>query len=161
VTDASYRTPLMASTSPATIPPDAMVEVPTPQVSCACGEVMPVRNLLLLTILNFIFQPNSPLSFIQVSFLTTPHHRNKIKRIYWRHKYMVISKSSYCTCLSLSLPSNPNPSPFDARPTPRSPPILHQVSTPPPVSQRSLHFRVLPPQTSGGCTLGTGPGVDP
>jgi len=30
----------MASTSPATIPPDAMVEVPTPQVSCACGEIV-------------------------------------------------------------------------------------------------------------------------
>jgi len=34
----------MASTSPATIPPDAMVEVPTPQVSCACGEVVPVET---------------------------------------------------------------------------------------------------------------------
>ena len=40
MTDASYRTPPMASTSPAMIPPDAMVEVPTPQVSCACGEVV-------------------------------------------------------------------------------------------------------------------------
>ena len=39
-TDASYRTPPMASTSPATIPPEAMVEVPTPQVSCVCGEIV-------------------------------------------------------------------------------------------------------------------------
>jgi len=31
----------MASTSPATIPPDAMIEVPTPQASCVCGEIVP------------------------------------------------------------------------------------------------------------------------
>ena len=41
ITDVSYQTPPMASTSPATIPPEAVVEVPTPQVSCVCGEVMP------------------------------------------------------------------------------------------------------------------------
>jgi len=40
VTDTSYQTPLMASASPATIPPEAVVEVPTPAVTCACGEVV-------------------------------------------------------------------------------------------------------------------------
>jgi len=39
-TDASYRIPPMALTSPATIPPEAVVEVPTPQALCACGEVL-------------------------------------------------------------------------------------------------------------------------
>jgi len=40
VTDASYQTPPMASTSPATIPPEAVVEVPTPVVTCGCSEVV-------------------------------------------------------------------------------------------------------------------------
>jgi len=40
VTDASYQTPPMASTSPATIPPEAVVEVPTPAVTCGCGETV-------------------------------------------------------------------------------------------------------------------------
>ena len=39
-TDASYQTPPMASASPATVPPEAVVEVPTPQVSCVCGELL-------------------------------------------------------------------------------------------------------------------------
>jgi len=30
----------MASTSPATIPPEAVVEVPTPAVTCGCGETV-------------------------------------------------------------------------------------------------------------------------
>jgi len=30
----------MASTSPATIPPEAVVEVPTPVVTCGCGETV-------------------------------------------------------------------------------------------------------------------------
>ena len=44
MTDMSYQTPPMASASPATIPPEAVVEEPTPQVSCACGEVMDKSN---------------------------------------------------------------------------------------------------------------------
>jgi len=40
VTDASYQTPPMASASPATIPPEAVVEVPTPAVTCGCGEIV-------------------------------------------------------------------------------------------------------------------------
>ena len=40
VADASYQTPPMASASPATIPPEAVVEVPTPTVTCGCGEVV-------------------------------------------------------------------------------------------------------------------------
>jgi len=40
VTDASYQTPPMASASPATIPPEAVVEVPTPAVACGCGEIV-------------------------------------------------------------------------------------------------------------------------
>jgi len=40
VTDASYQTPPMASASPATIPPDVVAEVPTPVVTCGCGETV-------------------------------------------------------------------------------------------------------------------------
>jgi len=39
-TDASYQTPPMALVSLAMVPPEAMVEVPIPQVSCVCGEVL-------------------------------------------------------------------------------------------------------------------------
>ena len=38
VTDASYQTPPMASTSLATIPPGTEVKVPTPPAKCVCGE---------------------------------------------------------------------------------------------------------------------------
>ena len=40
VIDVSYRTPPMASMSPATIPPDAVIEVLTPQAECVCREVL-------------------------------------------------------------------------------------------------------------------------
>ena len=105
-----------------------------------------VRNLLYWRFQNFIFQSNSP-TFPCPSFLSHDHSSSKQdKQFIWRHKYMVI------TSVAVVLVSNPIPSPFDTRSTPRSLPTPRQESFPPLGWPRSPHPRVLPSQTTGEST---------